>query len=78
MKQLNYLKGQLSTKDEDLKNERRKAASLEREYEQYKFSNETRHEENESDINNFVEKVAYLEKENTEVQSRIEELIKEH
>jgi predicted transcriptional regulator len=75
---LNYVKAQLETKDDDLKNERRKAASLEREYEQYKFSNETKLEETDSEIDNLVQKVTHLQTENKDVHVRIEELIKEH
>jgi hypothetical protein len=50
-----------------LKTERRKAASLEREYEQFKFSNDTRAEETESELENYSRKVAQLESENKEI-----------
>ena len=76
--ELTYVQNQLELKDEDLKNERRKAAYLEREFDQFKFSSDSKTEEMEADFKNMLEKIQYLEQENKEVQLRIDELIKEH
>ena len=76
--ELNYVSGQLEAKDQDLKSERRKAAYLEREFEQYKFSTDASIQESQADIQNQLQKIQHLESENKEVSERIQSLIKEH
>jgi ElaB/YqjD/DUF883 family membrane-anchored ribosome-binding protein len=58
--------------------ERRKAATLEREFEQLKFSTETKDIETTDQLSSLTEQGQYMEAEGKKLQEKIDSLIREH
>lgn len=75
---MNYIKNQLETKENILKSERRKAATIEREFEQLKFSTETNDVEVNDQLALLNEQVHYMENEEQNSTEKIDSLIREH
>ena len=78
VQELNYVKSQLELRENDLKVERRKAATIEREFEQLKFSTETSSIEVNDQLNTTRDQFGFVQQENQGLHQRIDGLIKEH
>lgn len=71
------MKKQFDENDSLLKIERRKAASLERELDQFKFTSETQERNSKETLASFNEKVQHLKKEISSLENRLERQLKE-